>query len=67
VRYHSAKERGDYATPGLDDVAFKNPDGSKVLLAYNNSPRPIRFAVAWKGRVFRYTLGGGATVTFVWR
>jgi Glycosyl hydrolase family 30 beta sandwich domain len=40
---------GDNATAGLDDVAFKNPDGSKILLAYNNSPRPIRFAVAWKG------------------
>jgi glucosylceramidase len=24
---------GGYATPGLDDVAFQNPDGSKVLVA----------------------------------
>ena len=32
---------------GLDDVAFLNPDGSKVLVAYNNSDRPdhVRRAV----------------------
>lgn len=53
-------------TPGLDDVALRNPDGSLVLLAYNNSTRPIRFAVAWKGRAFSYRLPAGATVTFVW-
>lgn len=67
VQYHGGNESGNYSTPGLDDVAFKNPNGSKVLLAYNNSPRPIRFAVAWKGRFFRYTLSGRATVTFIWR
>ncbi len=35
MQYRFAHESGGYATPGLDDVAFKNPDGSKVLLAYN--------------------------------
>jgi glucosylceramidase len=54
------------ATPGLDDVALRNPDGSLVLLAYNNSSRPIRFTVAWKGRAFKYQLAAGATVTFRW-
>jgi glucosylceramidase len=53
-------------TPGLDDVALRNPDGSLVLLAYDNSARPIRFAVAWKGRAFSYRLPAGASVTFVW-
>ncbi|HEY2441480.1 MAG TPA: glycoside hydrolase family 30 beta sandwich domain-containing protein [Solirubrobacteraceae bacterium] len=53
-------------TPGLDDVALRNPDGSLVLLAYNNSSGPIRFAVAWKGRAFSYQLSPGATVTFSW-
>ena len=36
-------------TPGLDDVAFRNPDGSLVLVAYDNSPAPANFAVAWRG------------------
>ena len=54
-------------TPGLDNVALRNPDGSKVLVAYNNSPHPIRFQVAWRGRAFTYTLGARGTVTFTWR
>jgi glucosylceramidase len=53
-------------TPGLDDVAFLNPDGSKVLVAYNGGATASRFAVAWHGRAFTYTLQRGATVTFVW-
>ena len=55
-----------YATASVDDVAFANPDGTKVLLAYNNAPRSVRFAVGWQGRGFAYTLPPGATVTFVW-
>jgi glucosylceramidase len=53
-------------TPGLDDVAFRNPDGSLVLLAYDNSPTPARFAVVWRGRALSYTLARGAMVTLVW-
>ncbi len=59
---------GSYGvTPGLDDVALENPDGSKVLVAYDNSTQPIEFQVAWRGRAFSYTLAAGATVTFTWR
>jgi glucosylceramidase len=53
-------------TAGLDDVAFENPDGSRVLLAYDNSDRPIRFAVDWHRYSFSYRLPAGATVTFIW-
>lgn len=53
-------------TPGLDDVAVRNRDGGIVLIAYNNAPRTVRFAVAWKGRAFRYQLAPGATATFTW-
>jgi glucosylceramidase len=54
-------------TPGLDNVAVENPDGSKVLVAYDNSRRPIPFQVEWHGQAFTYTLNAGATATFVWR
>jgi glucosylceramidase len=54
-------------TQGLDNVAVENPDGSKVLVAYDNSGRPIHFQVAWRGRAFSYTLAPRATATFVWR
>jgi glucosylceramidase len=53
-------------TPGLDDVAVRNPDGSIVLLAYDNAPAPVHFAVRWRGRELRYSLAPGATATLVW-
>jgi glucosylceramidase len=66
VRYYHTKSGINGVTPGLDDVAFLNPDGSRVLLAYNNSSAPIKFAVSWRGRSFTYTVPAGATVTFAW-
>jgi glucosylceramidase len=57
---------GNWATSGLDDVAFRNPDGSRVLVVYNNASTASRFAVAWRGRNFTHVLAPGATVTFRW-
>jgi glucosylceramidase len=54
-------------TRGLDDVALVNPDGSNVLVAYDNSSRPVTFQVVWGREAFSYTLAARATVTFVWR
>lgn len=51
----------------LTDVAFKNPDGSKVVVAYNDGFRSRTFKVRWNGsQSFIYTLPAGATVTFKW-
>ncbi len=63
----TVKHKINWATPGVDDVAFENPDGSTVLVAYNNASRAQSFAVQWHRRMFNYTLPGDATVTFVWR
>ncbi len=57
---------GSYTTPGLDDVAFLDPDGTRVLLAYNSSRSPARFAVRWRGSYFTYTLAPRAMATFRW-
>jgi glucosylceramidase len=54
-------------TRGVDNVAVVDPDGKRVLVAYNNSNKSYRFAVRWHSLRFAYTLGGGATVTFVWQ
>jgi glucosylceramidase len=54
-------------TPGLDDVAFVNPDGSKVLIAFNNSRAPISFDVTSDARNFTYTIPARAMTTFTWR
>jgi glucosylceramidase len=49
------------------DVAFRNPDGTTVLVAHNENDNPQTFAVSEGGRTFTYTLPGGALATFVWR
>jgi glucosylceramidase len=67
VGYHDRRHRVPTVSSGLDDVAFRNPDGQMVLVAYDNSRRPIRFAVAWHGRYVRYTIPSRATVTLRWR
>jgi glucosylceramidase len=51
---------------GVDNVAFRNPNGSHVLVAYNNSNAAQAFAVAFHGRQFSYSLPARATVTFTW-
>jgi glucosylceramidase len=54
-------------SPGIDNVAFVNPDGSKVLVATNTSETPQRFIVTWHGGAFRYILPSRGIVTFTWR
>lgn len=56
----------NFVSRGLDDVAFVNPDGTRVLLAYDNGTQPVTFAIGWHGHYLRYTLPAGATATFVW-
>jgi glucosylceramidase len=51
----------------IEDVAFRNPDGSTVLVAHNENDDPRSFAVSEDGQSFDYTLPGGALATFVWR
>ncbi|QKG52992.1 RICIN domain-containing protein [Hymenobacter sp. BRD67] len=51
---------------GIEDVAFKNPDGSRVLIALNNSSASNTFQVSWNGQSFTYTLPAGAVATYKW-
>jgi glucosylceramidase len=57
----------DLAAESLDNVAFANPDGSKVLIVLNSGGSDRRFRVSWGGRTFAYTLPSAAAVTFTWR
>jgi glucosylceramidase len=66
VTYNYTKPGVNFISPSLDDVAFRNPDGSRVLLTYNNSPATITFAVGWDGYYFEYSLPSYATTTFKW-
>lgn len=51
---------------GIETVAFRNPDGSKVLIALNNSNASNTFKVSWNAQSFNYTLSAGALATFKW-
>ncbi|MEY9967121.1 glucosylceramidase [Streptacidiphilus sp. MAP12-16] len=50
----------------VEDTAFRNPDGSTVLVAHNENDNPQTFAVREGDRSFTYTLPGGALASFVW-
>lgn len=66
VSYRYVKSGVSPVTRGLDDVAFLNPDGSRVLIAYNNSSSSAAFAVQWHNRTFTYSLRPRAMVTLSW-
>ena len=54
------------ASDNVLNAAFKNPDSSLVLIAYNNTNEPQPFKVRWHSRVFRYTLPVNTSATFRW-
>ena len=56
----------DSQSGGLETVAFRNPDGSKVLIALNNGGGASTFKVVWNGQSFTYTLPAGAVATYKW-
>ncbi len=52
---------------GIEDVAFRNPEGSKVLLVLNSGQSAASFSVQWNGQAFESSLPGGALATFSWK
>ena len=57
---------GKTVTPGVDDVAFINPNGTKVLVAYNSATSPVSLSIQWRRKYLHYVIRPGATVTFTW-
>lgn len=53
-------------TPHIASVAFKNPDGSTALIAYNSSSTSQTFNVQWGTQSFTYSLPATAAATFTW-
>ncbi len=51
---------------GIQTVAFVNPDGSQVLLAFNNTQAAADVAVDSPGGAFSYRLPSYAAATFRW-
>ena len=67
VSYGASSANRETVSGGLDDVAFLNPDRTKVLVAHNNSTEGIPFGVESDGRYFTYTIPARAMTTFTWR
>ncbi|MBT9395582.1 RICIN domain-containing protein [Hymenobacter sp. NST-14] len=56
----------DSQSGGLETVAFRNPDGSKVLIVLNNGGGASTFKVVWNGQAFTASLPAGAVATYKW-
>jgi glucosylceramidase len=52
---------------GIPEVAFRNPDGSYVLVACNRNASAAPLTVKWSGLAFGYILAPNAIVTFTWK
>jgi glucosylceramidase len=74
VAAHSAK----FVRPGsvriatnysdaLPNVAFKTPDGKKVLIVINSSETAQNFNIKYKGKLLSTSLESGAVSTYVWK
>jgi glucosylceramidase len=54
------------ANGAVPNVAWKNPDGSKALIAYNNTGGSQSVKVKWGAQSFTYTLPARTSATFTW-
>jgi glucosylceramidase len=66
VSYRLTSRYQTTVTSGVDDVAFQNPDHTKVLVLYNNSATSTRVSVEWNKRYLTCRLPAHATTTLTW-
>ena len=51
----------------LNNVAFKTPDGKKVLIVENDGNSSELFNVKYNGKWFTTSLDAGAVGTYIWK
>ncbi|MEU2822580.1 RICIN domain-containing protein [Streptomyces bacillaris] len=51
---------------GVQNVAFRNPDGTRAAVVVNTASGAQRFSLTDNGRSLAYTLPAGAVATFTW-
>ncbi|GAA3692856.1 ricin-type beta-trefoil lectin domain protein [Nonomuraea antimicrobica] len=54
------------ANSTVQNVAYRNPDGSKALIAHNGGTSAQSVRVNWGGQSFVHTLPARTTATFTW-
>jgi len=53
-------------TANLQNVAFKTPEGKKVLIVLNDGNADQSFNIKFNGRKVTTTLNRGSVATFIW-
>jgi glucosylceramidase len=66
VRPGARRIESSSGVAGLESVAFKNPDRSRVLIVVNTAAGEQRFAVRSAGKTLVYVLPAGAVATLRW-
>ena len=77
VAYYIVAHASKFVAPGsvriesnnaatIYNVAFKTPDGKKVLIAINDGTAAATFNIRFKGLIAVATLAAGATATYTW-
>ncbi|MFL6077602.1 MAG: ricin-type beta-trefoil lectin domain protein, partial [Mycobacteriales bacterium] len=77
VEYYDMGQLTKFVRPGavriastanstIPNVAWKNPDGSKALIAYNGTGGTQPVKVNWGGESFVYDLPAATSATFTW-
>ncbi|HEV2637971.1 MAG TPA: RICIN domain-containing protein [Actinocrinis sp.] len=60
-------DSNSFGSGNVEDVAFKNPDGSTAMIVLNgDKSNSHTFGVNENGQNFTYTLPAGAVATFTW-
>jgi glucosylceramidase len=57
---------GSNVTGALNNVAFKRPDGKKVLIVENDGPAATGFSIRYNNQLVRTSLPGGGVATYIW-
>ena len=57
---------GSNLTDNLQNVAFKTPEGKKVIIVANGNSGTKEFNIKYNGKVIATSLAGGAVATYVW-
>jgi hypothetical protein len=50
----------------VESLAFRNPDGTRVLFTVNHSKQPVSLEASWKERLLTYIQTGNSVALFVW-
>ncbi|GAB3169014.1 ricin-type beta-trefoil lectin domain protein [Streptomyces incanus] len=77
VEYYTTGHLTKFVRPGahriastagttVSNVAWRNPDGSKALIAHNGGSSSRSVRVDWGGQSFTYSLPARTTATFAW-